>query len=151
MMDANALHVAVHLVVPLGVQIPWLSACRCACNASADPSCLALHYAPLTHVQRSCLERARPAGVDTFAGALSAGAAASPGRRCRERQRAAKAEGKIKGRGTTVREKPVCTWGWGGTPPGTAPCRQLPQRLIGMGEFACFARSTALVLDRDTP
>jgi len=29
--------------------------------------------------------------------------------------REAQAEGKIKGRGTSVFEKPVCTWGWRGT------------------------------------
>ena len=36
MMAANSLHVAVHLIVPSGVPIQWLSACRRACNASAS-------------------------------------------------------------------------------------------------------------------
>ncbi|PTT42260.1 hypothetical protein DBR23_03955, partial [Acidovorax sp. HMWF018] len=49
------------------------------------------------------------------AGAQAARAAAPPGRRCPERQRGAKAEGKTKGRGTGPRRKPVCTWGWRGT------------------------------------
>src|SRR3546814_7274977 len=46
---------------------------------------------------------------------LAAGAADPPGRRCPERERGAKAEGKTKGRGTGPRRKPVCTWGLRGT------------------------------------
>ncbi|KAB7633088.1 hypothetical protein F9K92_00825 [Stenotrophomonas rhizophila] len=111
MMAANSLHVAVHLIVPSGVPIQWLSACRRACNASAS----ALHFALPSHVQASCLERARPMAVAAFAGALAAHAAAPPGRRCPERQRGAKAEGKTKGRGTWPRRKPVSTWGERGT------------------------------------
>ena len=111
MMAADSLHAAVHLIVPSVVSIQWLSACRRACSASAS----ALHFALPSHVQASCLERARPMAVAAFAGALAARAAAPPGRRCLERQRKAKAEGKTKGRGTGPRRKPVCTWGWRGT------------------------------------
>ncbi|HAH3172440.1 TPA: hypothetical protein GGA70_22985 [Escherichia coli] len=111
MMAADSLHVAVHFLVPSGVSIQWLSACCRACSASAS----ALHFALPSHVQASCLERARPMAVAAFAGALAARAAAPPGRRCLERQRKAKAEGKTKGRGTRPRRKPVCTWGWRGT------------------------------------
>ncbi|QBR41326.1 hypothetical protein EHF36_12360 [Kerstersia gyiorum] len=111
MMAADSLHVAVHYIVPSVVSIQWLSACRRACSASAS----ALHFALPSHVQASCLERARPAAVVAFAGALAARAAAPPGRRCLERQRKAKAEGKTKGCGTGPRRKPVCTWGWRGT------------------------------------
>lgn len=111
MMAADSLYVAVHLVVPSGMPIQWLSACRRACSASAS----ALHFALPSHVQASCLERARPAAVSAFAGALAAYAAAPPGRRCPERQRGAKAEGKTKGLGTLPRRKPVCTWGEHGT------------------------------------
>jgi len=110
-MAADSLHVAVHFIVPLGVSILWLSVCRRACSASAS----APHFALPSHVQASCLERARPVAVAAFAGALAARAAAPPGRRCPERQRGAKAEGKTKGRGTGPRRKPVCTWGWRGT------------------------------------
>ncbi len=119
MMAADSLHVAVHLVVPSGVPIPWLSACRRACSASADPSYRAPHFALHSHVQASCLERARPMAVAAFAGALAARAAAPPGRRCPERQRGAKAEGKTKGCGTCRPAKPVCTWGWRATKPGS--------------------------------
>ena len=115
MMAADSLHVAVHLIVPSGVPIRWLSACCRACSASASALHLAQHPALPSHVQASCLERARPMAVAAFAGALAAHAAAPPGRRCPERQRGAKAEGKTKGRGTRPRREPVCTWGWRGT------------------------------------
>ncbi len=64
MMAADSLHVAVHLIVPSGGPIQWLSSCRRACSASASvmPS----------HVRAPCLERARPAAVAAFAGALAA-------------------------------------------------------------------------------
>ena len=115
MMAADSLHVAVHLIVPSDVPLRWLSACRRACSASAS----ALHFALPSHVQASCLERAQPAAlialVRAFTGALAASSAAPPGRRCTERQRGAKAEGKTKGCGTCRPAKPVCTWGWRGT------------------------------------
>ncbi|MGP5757206.1 hypothetical protein [Pseudomonas aeruginosa] len=143
MMAADSLYVAVHLVVPSGMPIQWLSACRRACSASAS----ALHFALPSHVQASCLERARPAAVSAFAGALAAYAAAPPGRRCPERQRGAKAEGKIKGRGTLPLGILVCTWGWRGTRQGVAACREGAQRRIDVGESACFVRWTATALD----
>ncbi|OZI38133.1 hypothetical protein CAL29_07280 [Bordetella genomosp. 10] len=119
MMAAASLHVAVHPIVPSGVSIQWLSACRRACSAGAFAPRFAQHPAQPSNVQASCLERARPAvpgvSICAFAGGLAAGAAAPPGRRRPEQQRGAKAEGKTKGRGTGPRRKPVCTWGWHGT------------------------------------
>ncbi|MGE3772782.1 MAG: hypothetical protein AB7I32_07630, partial [Gammaproteobacteria bacterium] len=119
MMAADSLHVAVHLVVPSGVPNPWPSSClwRCrrACSAGAFAPYFALPPAQPSHVQASCLELARPMAVAAFAGVLAARAAAPPGRRCPERQRGAKAEGKTKGGGTCRPAKPVCTWGWHGT------------------------------------
>src|SRR5690606_41849954 len=73
------------------------------------------HFAQPPNVQPSCLDRVRPWAVDAFADGLAASSTAPPGRRCQERQRGAKAEGKIKGRGTLLREKAVCTWGRRGT------------------------------------
>ncbi|OPD88715.1 hypothetical protein AO963_37205 [Pseudomonas aeruginosa] len=102
---------SLRIIVLSGLPIRWRSACRRACSASAS----APHFALPSHVQASCLERARPMAVAAFAGALAARAAAPPGRRCPVRQRGAKAEGKTKGRGTQPRRKPVCTWGWRGT------------------------------------
>ncbi|MBG6535464.1 hypothetical protein I5I52_03785, partial [Pseudomonas aeruginosa] len=77
----DSLHVAVHLIVPSGVPIRWPSACRRACSASASAPHFALPSAQPSHVQASCLERARPMAVAAFAGALAAHAAAPPGRR----------------------------------------------------------------------
>lgn len=154
MMAADSLHIPVHLIVPSDVSFRWSSPCRCACIAGADSACRAPHFAqapmPPSYVQASCLERARPAAVAAFAGGLAAGSAAPLGRRRPERKRGAKAEGKIKGRGTQPLENPVCTWGWRGTHQGLAACRESAQCCIGIGESVCFARPAALVLDGGT-
>ncbi|HFK9647560.1 TPA: hypothetical protein ACG0TN_006420, partial [Pseudomonas aeruginosa] len=81
MMAADSLHVAVHLVVPLGVSFCWASPCRRACSAGAFAPHFALPSAQSSNVQASCLERCRPAAAAAFAGALAAHAAAPPGRR----------------------------------------------------------------------
>ena len=151
MMAADSLYAGVHCLVLSGVAFCRPSPCRCACSADAFALHFALHLGlhsmQPSNVQASSLEHGRPAAVAVFVWAPVAHAAAPPGRRGRERMREANAEGKIKGRGTTVREKPVCTWVGGGTPPGARSCRQSPQCLAGIGEFACFARRTALLLD----
>ncbi|HIE5098592.1 TPA: hypothetical protein ACXNC8_004679, partial [Stenotrophomonas maltophilia] len=87
MMAADLLHVAVHLVVPSGVSFCWSSPRRRACSAGAFAPHFALPRAQPSHVQASCLERARPAAVSAFAGGLAARSTAPPGRRCPERQR----------------------------------------------------------------
>lgn len=143
MMAADSLR----FIVPSGVSFRWPSPRRRACSAGA----FAPHSAQPPNVQASCLERARPRAVAAFAGALAASSAATPGRRCPERQRRAKAEGKIKGRGTWPLENLVCTWGWRGTRQGAAACREGVQRRFGVGESACFARWTATVLDGAAP
>ncbi|QCX48143.1 hypothetical protein [Ralstonia pseudosolanacearum] len=151
MMATDSLHVVVHPIVPSGMFFCWLSPCRCVCNAGADTAYRAPHFAQqltwFSHVQASCLERARPMAVVTFPGVLAASSAAPPGRRRLERKRQAKAEGKIKGRGTQPLENPVCTWRWRGTRLGAAACRESAQYRVGIGESACFARPAALVLD----
>ena len=147
MMAADSLRV----IVPSGVSFRWPSPCRRACSAGAFAPHFALHSAQPSNVQASCLERARPRAVAVFAGTLAASSAAPPGRRRPERQRRAKAEGKIKGRGTWPLENLVCTWGWRGTRQGAATCREGAQRRFGIGESACFARWTATVLDGATP
>ncbi|NHF65620.1 hypothetical protein FFY45_07565 [Xanthomonas hortorum] len=115
MMAADSLHVAVHLIVPSGMPFRLLPPCRRAYSAGAFAPRFAQHPAQPSSMQASCLERARPAAIGAFAGALAASSAAPPGRRRPERQRRAKAEGKTKGRGTRPRRKPICTWGWRGT------------------------------------
>ncbi|AZU56141.1 hypothetical protein DOT66_00155 [Ralstonia pseudosolanacearum] len=151
MMAADLLHDVVHSIVPSDVSFRWPSPCRCVCSACADPVYRAPHFAQalatFPYVQASCLEHARPVAVAAFAGGLAAGSAAPPGRRRPERKRGAKAEGKIKGRGTQPLENPVCTWGWRSTRQEAAACRESVQCRIGIGEGACFARPAALVLD----
>lgn len=151
MMAVDLLHVAVHLAAPSRVSFWCSSPCRRPCNAGAYAPHFALPPVQPSTVQASCFERTRPAAVAAFAGALAACAAAPPGRRCPEQKRRAKAEGKIKGRGTWPLESPVCTWGECGTSRGAAACREGTQRRIGIGEVACCARWTAPVLDRATP
>ncbi len=130
-------------IVPSGVSPCWLLPCRRAYSEDAS----APHFALPSHVQASCLERARPMAVAAFAGGLAACSAAPPGRRRPERKRGENAEGKIKGRGTRPLENPVCTWGWRGTRQGATTCRESAQRRIGIGEGVCFARLAALALN----
>ena len=144
MMAADPLHASVHLIEPSGVSFHWPPPCRCVCNACAFTPHFAQHSAPPSHVQASCLERARPVAMVAFAGGVAASSAAPPGRRCPERKRRAKVEGKIKGRSTSLCGKPSCTWGWRGTRQGAAACRQSAQCRIGIGEDACFARLVTL-------
>ncbi|UCZ75614.1 hypothetical protein LHK94_00880 [Dickeya zeae] len=151
MMAADSLRLTVHLIVPSGVFLRWSSPYRCACSAGADPAYRAPHVAQqlawLSHVQASCLERARPMAVVTFSGGLAASSVAPPGRRRLERKRQAKAEGKIKGRGTWPLGNLVCTWGWRGTRLEAAACRESAQCRIGIDESACLVCWTAPVLD----
>lgn len=147
MMATDRLPVSEHLIVPSGVSLCWPSPCRCVCNACAFAPHSAQHPEPPSHVQASCLERAWPVATAAFAGGLAASSAAPPGRRCTERKRRAKAEGKIKGRGTSFCGKRVCTWGWRSTRQGAAACRQCAPCRIGIGEGACFARPATLGLD----
>ena len=150
MMAADSLHISVPHIVPSDVLFYWSSPCCCACSACAFAPHFTPPPAPSSYVQASCLEHARPVAVAAFAGGLAAGSKAPPGRRRPERKRGAKAEGKIKGRGTQPLENLVCTWGWRGTRQGAAACRESAQCRTGIGEGACFARWTAPILDGDT-
>jgi hypothetical protein len=143
MMATNSLR----FIVLFGVFFGWPSPCRRACSANVSAPHLAQHPALSSYVQVSCLERAWPMAVAAFPGVLAASSVAPPGRRHLERKRQAKAEGKIKGRGTMPLENPVCTWGWRGTRQEAAACRESAQCRIGIGESACFVRWTAPVLD----
>lgn len=142
---------SLRFIVPSGVSFFWPPPCRRACRASVSAPHVAQHPASLSPVQASCLERARSLAVAAFPGVLAASSAAPPGRRCPERQRRAKAEGKIKGRGTSPLENLVCTWGERGTRQGAAACREGAPYRISVGEVACFVRWTAPALDGATP
>jgi len=98
-------------------------------------------------VQTACPERATPAAWWAFTGRQAALCAAPPGHRIPVLSGREKMQGKIKGRGTTLREKRVCTWGERGTRPVAAPCRVVSQYLVGIELSPCFSRSATLVLD----
>lgn len=136
------------------------------CSASAFRQHFARH--PLRHLSRIVLhavahnharsggrsnvqtvfpERAMPAAWRAFAGRSAAPCAAPPGHHIPVPSGRGKMQGKIKGRGTSLPENRVCTWGWRGTRLIAAPCREIGQRLAGIGERACIARWTAPVLD----
>jgi len=138
---------SLHIAVSSGVSFRCSASCRRACRASAFALHVAPHPASRSHVQASCLERARPVAVAAFAGVRAARRAAPPGRRHLERPRKARAEGKIKGRGTSAREKPVCTWGWRGTRQGAAACRDGAPCFADSSDLVCIARPTAMALE----
>ena len=127
--------------------------CR-ACSASASAPRFAPHpllrCAVHSPVQTACPERSTPAAWRAFAGRPAAPCAAPPGHRIPVRSGRGKMQGKIKGRGTALREEPVCTWGWRGTRLITAPCREVTQCLVGIGESVCFVRRTTSILDGGT-
>lgn len=150
MMAADSLHVAVHLIVLSGVLFRLLSPCRRTCSARAFVLYFSLSPAQPSNVQVSCLEHGRPEAIAAFAEALAAGAAMPPGRSGWERepgvQGEANAEGKIEGRGTMVRAKPVCTWVSGGTRLRAVSCRLQLQCLAGIGNTVCCIHSGAIGL-----
>lgn len=143
MMAADSLR----FIVPSSVLSCWASPCRRACRAGACAPHVARHSAAFSSVQTACLERAKPRAWRALADGHAARCAAPPVRHRPKRQRRSKAQGKIKGRGTSPLENLVCTWGWHGTRQGAAACREGVQRRIGVGEVACFARWTATALD----
>ena len=117
-----------------------------ACSANT----LAQRFAhPLLHssVQTACPERAMPAASAAVAGRQTAHRTVPPGHRIPVPSGRGKMQGKIKGRGTPLREKPVCTWGWRGTRLIAAPCCVESQCLVGIEESACPIRWIATALD----
>ena len=149
---SGALPLAADLPSSVSMRVP--SPCRHACSASASAPHFAWH--PLLHgnvhslVQTACPERAMPVAWQAFAGWLAAPRAAPPGHRIPVPSGRGKMQGKIKGRGTSLREKPVCTWGGRGTRLIAAPCRVDRQCLAGIGESACLARLASTALDGGT-
>ncbi len=150
----------IDLLSDLPLQI--LAQRHCACGLNAFAPRFALHSSLLlmagsvhflAHVcVRSNVQMARPArdmpqAWLALVGRQAAQNAAQPGHRRPVPPGRGKVQGKIKGRGTSLRENPVCTWGWRGTRLVAAPCREIGQRLAGIEKSACFARRTAPILD----
>lgn len=148
---------ALSLVIDVlsGVSLRMRSPRRSACSASASAPRFAPH--PLLHcavhspVQTAYPERAMPAAWRAFAGRQAAPCAAPPGHRIPVPSGRGKMQGKIEGCGTKVRTKPVCTWGWRGTRHLAAPCRELVQSLVGLGETACMLRLDPMACAGATP
>ncbi|HEI6810284.1 TPA: hypothetical protein SJ426_003613 [Yersinia enterocolitica] len=111
--------------------MPHLRLCRCSARAFTP------HTAWHSPVQTACPERAILQAGLALAGGRAAPCAAPPGHRIPAPSGRGKMQGKIKGRGTVLREKPVCTWGGRGTRPMAAACRQQQQCQTGTGETAC--------------
>ena len=103
-----------------------------------------------SNVQTVCPERAMPMAWLAFACRSAAPCAAPQGHCIPVPLGRGKMQGKIKGRGTSLRGKPVCTWGWRGTRLVAAPCRVDSQCLVGVEESACLARLASTVLDGPT-
>ena len=142
---------SLRFVVSIRLLFRWFPLCRRACRAGAYALHVAQYPAVSSPVQTACPERAMPGAWRALAGGHAARCAAPPVHRRPERQRRAKVQGKIKGRGTSPLKNPVCTWGWRGTRQGAAACREGAQHRIGVGEAACFARRTAMALDGAIP
>lgn len=140
---------ALSLVIDVlsGVSLRMRSPRRRACSASASVPRFAQYLLLHSPVQTAYPERAMPAAWRAFAGRSAAPSAAPPGHRLPVPSGRGKMQGKIKGRGTALREKPVCTWGWRGTRLIEAPCRVDSQCVVGIEESACFARWIAMALD----
>ena len=142
---------ALRLIVRTGVSSREPSPCRRAWRTSALAPYVARSSIPSFRGKESCLGRASSAVVSLFADTRAECSAGPPGRRRLERQHRATAEGKIKGRGTSLCEKAVCTWGWRSTRQGAAACRDSAPCRITIDESVCLARRAALVLDGVAP
>lgn len=112
----------------------------------ADSSHAFAHVCVRPDVQMACPERAMPQAWLALVGGEAAQDAAPPWHRRPVPSGRGKVQGKIEGSGTLPAHKRVCTWGWRGTRYLAAPCRDVGQSLVGIGETACMARSGRMAL-----
>ena len=148
-----------------GVRLSMQPMCRCERRPSASALHFSVHLGGIVlhaiahlharagvhpHVQMACPERAMPMAWLALAGRQAAHRVAPLEHRITVPSGRGKMQGKIKGRGTTWREKPVCTWGWRGTRLVAAPCRIDSQGLVGIEESASLTRWASTVLDGGT-
>lgn len=99
-----------------------------------------------SNVQMACPVPAMPQAWLALVGWQAARDAAPPWHRRPVPSGRGKVQGKIEGSGTLPAHKRVCTWGWRGTRYLAAPCREVRQNLVGIGETACMARSSQMAL-----
>lgn len=143
------------------LSLPILAQRHCACSLNAFAPRFVLH--PLlrlrngsshafvqvgvrSNVQMACPVRGMPLAWQALVGRQAARGAAPPGHRRPVPSGRGKVQGKIEGSGTLPAHKRVCTWGWRGTRYLAAPCREVRQSLVGIGETACMARSGRMAL-----
>ncbi len=107
---------------------------------------LVAHICARTNVQMACPERGIPKVWLALVGRQAARDAAPPGHRRPVPSGRGKVQGKIEGSGTLPAHKRVCTWGWRGTRHLAAPCRDVCQSLVAIGETACMARPGRMAL-----
>ncbi|MDP2162973.1 MAG: hypothetical protein Q8K21_01890 [Hydrogenophaga sp.] len=142
------------------LSFPILAQCHCGCSLNTFAPRFVLytllrltissshafaHVCVRSNVQMACPERAMPQAWWTLVGRQAAQDAEPPGHRRPVPSGRGKVQGKIEGSGTLPAHKRVCTWGWCGTRYWTAPCREVRQSLVGIGETACMARSGRMV------
>lgn len=143
------------------LSLPMLAQPHCPCSLNVFASHFSLH--PLLrlrnssshafeqvgvrpNVQMACPERDMPQAWLALVGRQAARNAEPPGHRRPVPSGRGKVQGKIEGAGTLPAHKRVCTWGWRGTRYLAAPCRDVGQSLVGIGETACMARSGRMAL-----
>ena len=127
--------------------IVMLFSCYCRCCKGA--------VAP-TEIRQSPMQISRPEHPPPLAGPTLAGdrlshIAASPGDRIPELSGRGKMQGKIKDRGTSVRENPVCTWGGRGTRLECVACREKRQCRVRTDIAACHLRPLLLEFAGGSP
>lgn len=143
------------------LSLPMLAQPHCVCSLNAFVPRFSLHpmlrlrnssshaFAHVcvrSNVQMDCPVRAMPQAWLAVVGRQAARGAAPPGHRRPVPLGRGKVQGKIEGSGTLPVHKRVCTWGWRGTRYWTAPCRDVCQSLVGIGETACMTRPGQMAL-----
>lgn len=143
------------------LSLPILAQGHCACSLNAFAPRFSLHSSQYlragsshafmhvcvrSNVQMACPERAMPQAWWALVGWQTAQDAAPPRHRIPVPSGRGKMQGKIEGSGTLPAHKRVCTWGWRGTRHLTAPCRDVCQSLVGIGETACMTRPGRMAL-----
>lgn len=143
------------------LSFPMLTQRHCACSLNAFAPRFAqypslhlragcphffAHVCVRSNVQMDCPERGIPQVWLALVGRQAARDAAPPGHRSPVPSGRGKVQGKIEGAGTLPAHKRVCTWGWRGTRYLAAPCRDVGQSLVGIGETASMARPSRMAL-----
>jgi hypothetical protein len=149
----------IDLLPDLSLQVLAQRHCACSLNAFAHrfaqhPSLrlrvgfshFLAHACVRSNVQMDCPERTMSQAWLALIGRQAAWDAALTRHRRPVPLGRGKVQGKIEGSGTLPAHKRVCTWGWRGTRYLAAPCREVRQSLVGIGETACIARSSRMGL-----